>query len=32
MELLVLDNLKSGVEGKGLLTPIGEQKGMGSEQ
>ena len=26
MELLVLDNLKSAIEGKGLLTPIPEQK------
>jgi len=26
MELLVLDNLKSAIEGKGLLTPVPEQK------
>lgn len=26
MELLVLDNLKSAIEGKGLITPIPEQK------
>ncbi|KAK4986077.1 hypothetical protein LTR50_005537 [Elasticomyces elasticus] len=26
MELLVLDNLKSAVQGKGLITPIAEQK------
>ena len=28
MELLVLDNLKSAVEGKGLITPVPEQKSM----
>ena len=28
MELLVLDNLKSAIEGKGLITPVPEQKQM----
>ena len=28
MELLVLDNLKSAIEGKGLITPVPEQKRM----
>ena len=28
MELLVLDNLRSAIEGKGLLTPVPEQKDM----
>lgn len=28
MELLVLDNLRSAIEGKGLITPIPEQKDM----
>jgi len=26
MELLVLENLKSAVEGKGLVTPVAEQQ------
>jgi glyoxylate reductase len=29
MELLVLENLKSAIEGKGLVTPVPEQKGLG---
>lgn len=28
MELLVLDNLRSAIEGKGLITPVPEQKEM----